>query len=274
VGPPVFRPEGALVFAFIALLFNLALAAAAFPTDVTVTTADKVPLKALYGSPSRSANGVLLVAGTGRGKEDWTALADKLYRSGAHVLAIDLRGQGANATAPLTPALAASMQHDVRAGVAWLKAHGATRVCIVGADLGANLGINVAADSPEVVSLVALSPGMDYQGVITNDAVKRYGGRPLLLVAAEDDVYAVRSARSLDALALGEHKLQVYPVGGRGTKLFSREPGLESVLLGWINTHWTVASGAASAQGLPLVNVPTRPIETSGPVRPDGAVGP
>lgn len=255
------------------LFVSSALAAPAFPAEVTVTTSDKVPLKALYGSPTKAPNGVLLLPGAGRGKEDWSSLADKLYRSGAQVLCLDLRGQGSNPAAPLTPDLARQMQEDVRAGVAWLKSHGATRVSLVGADLGANLALNVAPDLPEVSSIVALSPGMDYQGIITNDAIKRFGARPVLLVAAEDDPYAMRSAKSLDALAQGEHKLHSYTNGGRGTKLLSRDPMLEGMLLGWINTHWQ-AAGAPAPQATPTLTVPTKPIETTGPVRPDSVPTP
>ncbi len=229
------------------LLIAAAFAAAgvAFPTAATVTTAEGTKLAAVWGIPAKSTRGVVLVHPYGRNKEDWQFLGEKLYRDGTAVLAVDLRGHGANvvgSATELSPADFQAMVGDVASAVATLQARGVSKISLVGAELGANLVVNVAVDNPAVVSLVLLSPGMEYKGIIAADAVKRYGNRPVALVAGTDDIYGARSAAALDASAVGEHVFRLLDGAGKGTKMLNREPSLEGWIVGWIATHWGVSS--------------------------------
>lgn len=251
-------------------LLGVAHATTAFPTAVTLKTEDGVSLHAAYGAPSKATYGVVFVHMAGRTKEDWTLLAGKVYRQDVQVLTVDLRGHGANG-APAAGAAPdyAAMVKDVRAAVAYLRAKGCSHVALVGAELGANLAINEAADDPAVVDVVLLSPGVDYKGVISTDAVRRYGERPLLLVASQDDVYGARSVTTLDRAAVGPHTVKLLDGAGKGTTMLNRDPTLESLLLGWIQAHWA-AQGAAPASGTgPAIKVETHPIETTGPQEPE-----
>ena len=183
-----------------------------YPSPVSVVAADGTKLAAALGVPPKATRGVLFLHQSGRSKEDWAFLADKLYHDGDAVLALDLRSSGANRAKPpveLTPADYQAMQGDVTAALALLKSRGVKQVSLVGAELGANLAINAAVADPAVVSVVLLSPGMEIKGIIASDAVKRYGARPLAMVAALDDPYGAHSAASLDTTAAGEHELKV-----------------------------------------------------------------
>lgn len=240
----------------------MASAWAAFPQVVTLKGEDGASIGALYGAPSRATDGVVFIPGGGRGKEDWEATAEKFYRSGVQVLTIDL---------PVPGASAVGLEGNVRAATAWMRAKGVTRLALVGAELGANLAINVAADDPSVVTVVMLSAGLQSAGVITTDAVSRYGTRSLLLVASEDDSYGARSARSLDALALGDHQLQVYERAGKGTRMLNHEPGLEILMMGFITTHWAVAPATPAAPTTPVITIEHDPLETTGPSAPEGS---
>ncbi len=71
------------------------------------------------------------------------------------------------------------------------------RIGMAGASIGANLAILLAAGDPTVRSLVLLSPGIDYRGLRPEAAMKKYGERPALLVASQEDNYAANSARQL-----------------------------------------------------------------------------
>ncbi len=252
------------------VLYSVAQAASSFPTQVTLKTVDGVSLKAVYGAPSKAVNGVVFVHMAGRAKEDWQLLAEKLYRADVQVLAVDLRGQGGNAVAGATaPSSYAPMIADVKAAVDYLHAKGCTNVAIVGAEVGANLAINLAADDPSIRTVVMLSPGVDVKGVITTDAVKRYGARPLLMVASEDDVYSARSATSLDRVAVGTHRLEMFEKAGKGTTMLNREPTLESLIIGWVQTHWAAVGAEAPPQPTgPDIKLDVAPIETSGPTAP------
>lgn len=252
---------------FLLLLAALARAASPFPTSVSLSTADGRTVAAAWGAPAKATQGVVLVHAAGRTKEEWQLLADKLYRSGLQVIAVDLRGHGASAAAasPLQPADYPAMIEDVRAAAALLRARGCTRVALVGAELGANLAINEAADDPSVASVVMLSPGVDYKGVIASDAVRRFGDRPVLLVAAADDVYATRSLGVL-AQAAARETVQTYPQGGKGTAMLNRVPELESVVMGFVRASWTAPVAAPAPTTAPAIKVDAGSLETSGPV--------
>ena len=223
---------------------SLAFAGSPFPTSTIVKTSDGLSLQASFGQPVKaSPNGVVFVPANGRSKEDWVGVAEACWRSGTWVVAVDLRGMGANVAVGTTPAAATPddyqrMSEDVKAAVAFLKSKGVTKVTLVGAELGANLAINVAADDAAVVDVVLLSPGLEQKGVIATDAVKRYGARPLLMAASQDDAYGALSVTRLEALATGEKRVDMFEVAGKGTRMLNRAPELEGNVVGWINTHW------------------------------------
>lgn len=211
----------------IALAFAAAHAAAPFPTTAALTAADGAKIQTVWGAPAKSDRAVVLVHGAGRTGEDWGLLADKLFRAGLIVSVVDLRGHGASAAAApaeLTANDYAAMLKDVQAAVAHVRTQGAKRVAIVGADLGANLALNVAADDTAIASLALLSPGLNYQGIITNDAIRRYGVRPVLFVASRDDKYGTTSVQTLDAAAQGAHRIELYDAAGKGARMLNRQP--------------------------------------------------
>jgi pimeloyl-ACP methyl ester carboxylesterase len=251
----------------LALFSAVALAAGvAFPSPIALTTLDGKVLQANVGVPAKAVNGVVFVHMAGRNKEDWHSVADKLYRQGLLVLTIDLRGHGANVTgaAPtLTGADWIAMTEDVAAGVAELRKRGAQKVALVGAEAGANLALLAAAADPTITSVALLSPGLDYKGLATGEAAKRYGPRPVFYAASRDDTYGLRSATALDSVATGPHSVQVFEKAGKGTAMFNREPTLESQLLGFLNTSWTVAV-APAAGGPTAIKVKTEDLTTTG----------
>lgn len=257
------------------LLFLLSAAHAAgvaFPTTTSVTTTDGQRLAASWGMPAAATDGVVFVHMAGHTKEDWASLADKVYRQGVAVVMVDLRGHGANLggapPAPLADADYAKMTADVSAAVAYLRAKGVARVSLVGAELGANLAINVAATDPAIAAVVLLSPGQQVKGVPATDATRSYGARPLLLVASNDDAYSARSVGALAAVASAEDPLKLYDTAGKGTKMLVREPMLEPIVTGFLKRVWSMPvpaastakgqSGATSGGQLPTTRAATR----------------
>lgn len=229
-----------------------ATAGLAFPAATSVTAADGVALAASWGVPNKATRGVVLVHQSGRNKEDFSSLGAALARDGNAVIAVDLRGHGGNvpagATAPeLAPADYAAMIGDVRAAAQALAGKGVKTFSFVGAELGANLVLNAAVDDPAVASVVLLSPGLDYKGIIASDATYRYGKRSLLLVASDDDTYGSKSAGLLAGRAQGPHEYRLLEGAGKGIKMFNREAALEGYVVGWIGSHWVLPQEAAPA---------------------------
>jgi dienelactone hydrolase len=224
------------------LLLSSALAA----EHTTLTAADGTRIHALTEAVPGSEKGVVLVHMLSRHAGDWAYFGEKLAKTKLQVVMPDLRGHGANVpegqTATLSEADYAAMEQDVRAAVGWLRAQGVKQVSCAGASIGANLCARVAADDPQIVNLVLLSPGLNYKGVKVADAVDRYGDRPLLMAASEDDPYSYTTVVKLEERAKDAH-VELYAKAGHGTKMLSREPELEGMLQAWLLGTYKLASG-------------------------------
>jgi dienelactone hydrolase len=215
-------------------------AMAAAPQEISVRTDDGVVIAGALYLPGRPGPGVVLLHALSRTHEDWSAVAPRLADAGFVVLAIDLRGHGASGPLPdgttlddLTPMLA-----DVRAARAFLASRREVvpgRIGIAGASIGANLAVLAAAADPTVRSLALLSPGIDYRSLRPEAAIKKYGDRPALIIASQEDNYATSSARQLAVAGpgIGIRDLRILNGAGHGTAMLARQPDLASSLVDW-----------------------------------------
>jgi alpha-beta hydrolase superfamily lysophospholipase len=199
---------------------------------------DGVTLAGAFYPPETSpAPGVLLLHMWQRKKEDWATLATQLQQNGYAVLALDLRGHGESGGEASPPLDGDLWTDDVRRAWAVMADQPSVdgeRTAIVGASIGANLAIRAAAEEEAVRAVALLSPGLDYHGIATEEAMVAYGERPVLIVASEDDAYAAESAHRLAELAQGSQALTLYPRAGHGTAMLGSQPDLPSLILGWL----------------------------------------
>lgn len=216
--------------AFVAALGVAARADAASP--VQFRTSDGVTIAATWYEAGDAAPAVVLVPMYTRTRDDWRAFAEKLNAAGLSALAIDLRGHGGSggASAP-TPAMAL----DVRAAIDFLAARPGVRgIAVAGASLGATAALIAAADAPAVRGVATLSLVSDYRGVRMDAAVKKYGGRPLFLVASTDDPLAARTLRGLVAEAPPAREQRLSLVAAHGTVILERDPDVAVALVDWL----------------------------------------
>ena len=201
---------------------------------LTIRTEDGVSLAATWYEPSqRPAPAVLLVHMFHRTRRDWDALATRLSTDGVGVLTIDLRGHGESSG---DPSDLAAMVQDVKAARRHLSARADvihSRLGAAGASLGANLAVLAAADEPSIISLALLSPSLDYRGIRIEAALRKYGSRPALLVAGDDDPYAGRTAKELQKTGGGVRELLVLPQAGHGMQMLARAPDLARHIGEW-----------------------------------------
>lgn len=202
---------------------------------VALAAADGTPLAGtFYEAGSPAAPGVLLVHMLGRQRDDWAAVAERLQQQGLAALTIDMRGHGASGgtATPLS-----RMAQDVRAAVLWLASRPGVRpdaIGIAGASLGASFALQVAAEQPSVRSLALLSPSLDYRGVRINRAlVRKYGERPMWLLASSEDPYALRTIHELAEDTSGIRDERVAGAAAHGTNLLTADPGLITALVDW-----------------------------------------
>lgn len=206
---------------------------------VTFRTADGVTIAATWHEPSfRPAPAVVLVHMLGRSRRDWDGLASRLANAGIGALALDLRGHGDSPWAGPTDETAdySALVRDVEAGRRFLATRfdvQHSRIGLAGASMGANLAALYAASDPEVTSVALLSPSLDYRGLRIEAAVRKYGGRPMLLVVSDDDPYATRSAGDLQKAGGGIRELLLLTAAGHGTNMLGRAPELPTALVAW-----------------------------------------
>ncbi len=210
-------------------------------TTVSFRTSDGVQLVgSFYHASRRPAPCVILVHMLARSRDDWQMLASRLADAGIAAFAIDLRGHGSSAADPrpdpgamqdLAPDLL-----DVQAARLFLSMRsdlGVTTVGVAGASIGANLAVLVAAADPTIRSIALLSPGLDYRNLHAEAALKKYGERPALMIASQEDGYATRSIRRLEKAGTGAREVRLVNGAGHGTAMLTRQPQLIGSIVEW-----------------------------------------
>jgi dienelactone hydrolase len=194
---------------------------------VTFRAEDGAMLSGAYFEPSRRpAPGIVLLPMLRRTHADWDAAASQLSEAGFAVVALDYRGGDELGGYAI----------DVRAAKSFLRDRSEVipgSIGLAGASIGANLAVLDAADDAGVRSIAMLSPGIDYRGLRTEAAMKRFGARPALLAGSTRDPYAARSIRQLTAIGPGLREVRLTDAVAHGTVLLSRDPELIPALVDW-----------------------------------------
>jgi dipeptidyl aminopeptidase/acylaminoacyl peptidase len=182
--------------------------------------------------------GVMLLhmLGSNRAVWDEVGLMDQLLRSGYAVIAVDMRGHGETGGDPDWVLAETDLQLVWEAFTALPEVDGA-RTAVVGASIGSNMSLITGANIPAVQTVVMLSPGLDYRGVMPGERLGDWGERPLFIAASEEDAYSADSSRTLVEEADGEAVLQMYQGAGHGTNMFGPQPDLIALILDWLNEH-------------------------------------
>ncbi len=213
------------------------------PQTIKFESAEKTEIVGtFYESMKANSPAVLLLHQWGSNRKSYDEFARRLQAKGFGVLTIDGRGfgestktsDGKTLSPSRTDETVKAMKSDVDNAFQFLakqKNVDAARVGIVGASYGSSLAMIYAAENKDVKSVVLLSPGINYFGNMpTETAVKNYGARPLLLVAADDDKESAETVKKLKSLSGENCETQIYGRGGHGTGLFAAKVGLEDLL--------------------------------------------
>lgn len=179
---------------------------------------------------------VLLLHMLGGNKESWQPFAKQLQAAGYNVLAIDLRGYGATGGQP-DWTKAPQDVNTILNQLADLPGVDPKRISVIGANSGANVGLNACAKSAVCKTLILLSPALDYQGLKTSDAMTTFGAHPVLIVASHDDQPSGLDSAQLDKLATGDHRLIEYDGAVHGIPLLSARTDLVGIIVQWLDIH-------------------------------------
>ncbi len=198
-------------------------------SDVQIAASDGKTLYASYFAADGDSKAVILLHELYTNRSSWKPLVQPLLDSGFKVLAIDLRGYG-KTKGKINWKTA---QKDTVEWADWLKAQpGVQSIELVGSSMGANLALNGCAAISGCLGAVAISPGLNYFGVKTSDAVQ--AGFPALIVYADRDSYPKNDVPKMQELG-GDH-LEILLYSGRthGIGLFKEHDDLAGSIVTWL----------------------------------------
>lgn len=243
----------------------LVLGAALAATDAPLKASDGTRLMARVELPKGATKGVVFLHMLGRDGADFSSLAEKLAGAQMASIAPDLRGHGRSDKAgqELTEGDYLAMVLDAQAAAKALRARGIQELSCVGASIGANLCLALAAEDLSVGNVVLLSPSLNTKGLQTLGPLKEYGNRPLLIVAGEDDATSMKASSLLHEKALGQVHYELYPAAGHGTRMLNRVGGLEGMIQSWLLGTYQLGSGSVVVPK-PTMVVDDSSMETEG----------
>jgi pimeloyl-ACP methyl ester carboxylesterase len=204
-----------------------------------------------YSSHATSPKAVILLHMLGHNRNDWNAFASNLSNTSNSfaVLSIDLRGHGESINQEgktisfqsFTPTDFNRMVLDVKAAKHFLVTQKnilPNNIAIVGASIGANIGLKYAASDPSIKAVVLLSPGLDYKGVMSTDSIRQYTN-PIYIATGGRDPIAGNDPQTLcNIINCGNHLMVYQDSNSHGTDMFSDSslnPSLGNLIISWLD---------------------------------------
>jgi len=221
------------------IIFVFLFSSAASAEVVTIKASDGTRLKADWFPPKSKKQPVMLTFHMNKSdRTAWTPLQNVAIKEGVGLLNVDMRGdkkpaQPTGAKEKKSPPqwhmnVAAAHKFARRKGI---KPH---RIILVGAGIGCSAIIQWASTNHAFAAAVLLSPGVQYSGIPSIQHIKKWGDRPLLMVAAADEVET--EANKLYK-AMGNHRqgivLALPQKTVRGTQMLGKVRRLSERLIEW-----------------------------------------
>jgi len=211
------------------------------PEPVLLESNDGVRIAGAFYAADQLRGRALLIHMMPATKESWSAFAYALAGRGIACLAIDLRGHGASDGGPDGYRRFSDAEHqakrlDVEAALAWLRGKGTGPLRVAGASIGANLAIRAAMEHDDVAACLALSPGLEYRGVTTADAVAQMReGQRLCIAVSSEDAQSAEGVATLETTATAA-RLEVHRLtdAGHGTAMLERDATFFDEAVAWL----------------------------------------
>lgn len=189
-------------------------------------------------SPESGSPALLLLHMLGSNRQAYDPLIPDLVDNGYVVLNVDMRGHGDTGGArnwDLT-------LEDTQLWLDWLRSVDRVdpaKVAIIGGSIGSNVALMACAADADCVTAIALSPGLDYDGVQPETAVTDgLSDRSALLIASHGDRYSADSVGQMFVGAKGTIAARLYAGNSHGTNLFRTDyASIRTVILAWLDEH-------------------------------------
>lgn len=191
-----------------------------------------------YASPGKVENrAVVLLHMLGSNQNAWNTAAANLQEQNYEVLTLDFRGHGDSTGNwhKFKESDFAKFKGDVQEALKYLyDINERMEIVIIGASIGANVGLQVAAEDSRVIGVVALSPSFDYKGITTAESNAKLT-MPVLYIVADEDQPAATATKELAASGnSAQHTLVNYSGADHGTNLLTTQPDVFTKIADWL----------------------------------------
>jgi len=200
----------------------------------------------LYVPKEKKTPGIILVHRYGGNRSLWKQAASHLQQQGVLAIALDLRGHGESDLKngncvnyrQLPEEGWLDALEDIRISKKVLLEQGADseNIAIAGEGLGATLALYYALEDPDIQGIIMISPGLELNGITTEDAIQRLDDCPTLLIASEGDAYAATSATALNQAAPVFSELRTWSGSAHGVDIFVSHPEATGFMMEWLDT--------------------------------------
>jgi dienelactone hydrolase len=228
---------------------------------VHLRTTDNVGIAGTYYPVRQTlAPAVLLVHSVERDRNTWASFAAVLQKNGLAALAIDLRGFGEStrkqtADGPVTLDVRTftggdyrDMLLDVETAVDWLQAQpeiDGKHIALIGESFGANIALRYTAINEDIAAIVALSPGITYRGVRTDDIISQVSHAPLRIFVSQYDPFAFESSKRLveilkeTGVPTATNELTICTGNLHGSNMLLGVRNLPQIIVTWLKDAFT-----------------------------------
>lgn len=191
---------------------------------------------------------VILLHSLSSSRWEWKEYPRHLLNAGYAVLAMDMRGHGdsvykgksLNVWRQFDEASWQKLAEDPQVLLDYIAQQpefnmvNTHNLGLIGSSLGANVAVNYASKHPSAVkAIVLLSPGLEYHGIETFDAMTHYEN-PVYFLASSDDAYSADSVKRLYKFALGKKKIKIFEDLGHGIDMMTKNPDLGKDMRDWL----------------------------------------
>ncbi len=194
---------------------------------------------------------IIFLHGWGMSYNEWSGFKEKFQEDGWSTFAFDFRGHGASIEAPdrqLDYQKMGSRRQrktlltDIEMSVDRVFTSGHP-VWLIGSSAGANYALHYAAKDERITGVVLISPFFDNFGILNKKMIKKYGSRPILLIAEQKNSLSFRACLHLKNKAKGPSLF--YSVRNSKGRWFKDKMSLVDPILRWVN-NWQKSSAGSS----------------------------
>ncbi|MDD3013535.1 MAG: alpha/beta fold hydrolase [Candidatus Gastranaerophilales bacterium] len=219
--------------------------------EISILTRDNLNVSVKYYIPPTEGEkpAVILLHMLGKDKSSWNKFIPKLLENGYAVFNIDMRGHGRSTRIQdgheifytnMNESDWKKLPDDVNDVINFIKNEkfiDKNKIAVMGASIGANSAIIEVSKHPDYIkAVIALSPGLNYHGILTYEAAKDLR-IPLLIAVSQGDMYSFESSNQLNKVVKNSHDLLIYKGADHGTNLLNKYEDLENKVVSWLNEN-------------------------------------